>query len=218
MVIGHTQRNLIRVAICVLALGQVPEASATPEAANWRRQTLIGETQTHFFRYVAVSTHPGSYYGYTETLHLEKVRKSDHRIVESFKLRDVSYSQDMNSKVWSEVSEPLDPFDVAGFLQSNKVRLTFSDDLFEDRTFAIDSAGVWEVFEDGRVQMATRKELERQIPDLGEDPRVAGLQRTGPCCGGVAGRDSYLRILSGSSSWDDFWCEDLLRVPGDIVR
>ena len=53
--------------------------------------------------------------------------------------------------------------------------------------------------------MATRKELERQIPTLGENSRVVGIEETG----GILGEDFYVRIASGSPAWDVDWSEDL---------
>ena len=123
--------------------------------------------------------HPGSHYKYSRTLRIEKVRESDIRVVESFLLRDVAYSQDLNTPRWSEVSGPVPSFDLSSYLRANEVALAFPSDLVDFRTFAIDSAGVWEVFEDGRIQLATRKELERQIPTLGENSRVVGIEETG---------------------------------------
>jgi hypothetical protein len=49
-------------------------ANATPNAATWRRQTLVGENADYFFRYVAIREYPASYYSYRQTLRLEKVR------------------------------------------------------------------------------------------------------------------------------------------------
>jgi hypothetical protein len=130
--------------------------------------------------------------------------------VESILLRDVSYTQDADTDRWSESSVPVPSFDLPSYLAANQVALAFSDDLVHFRTFAIDSAGVQEVFEDGNVQMATRAELERQIPGLGEDPRVVGVEETGP----FNGEYFYLRIESGTAAWDAGWSEDLLMIPG----
>jgi hypothetical protein len=195
----------------LLVLAEI--AMATPEEATWRRQTLLGQNAEHFFRYVTASVQPGSYYAYSLSLRLEKVRKSDLRVVESVLLRDVSYSQHPDSVRWSETSAPVPPFDLPRYLKANRVAMAFADDLIHYRTFAIDSAGVWEVFEDGREQLATRKELERQIPALGDDPRVVGIEGTAP----RSGRDDwYLRIESGSSDLDTDWSEDLLIIRGDL--
>jgi hypothetical protein len=185
-------------------------ARATPEAATWRRQTLIGENAQYFFRYAAISDHPGSNYKYSRTLRLEKVRKSDLRVVESILLRSVTCSQDPNTERWSEAADSVASFDLPGFMRANHVALAFANDLIHFRTFAIDSAGVWEVFEDGRTKLATRKELKRQIPMLGEDPRVVGIEETSP----INSEDFYLRIESGSAAFDADWSEDLLLVRG----
>jgi len=188
---------------------------ATPEAATWRRQTLLGQNAEHFFRYVTVSVHPGSYYSYSRTLRLEKVRKADLRIVESFLLRDVTYNQHPDTLRWSEESDTVPAFDLPSYLRVNQVALAFPNDLGPFRTLAIDSAGVWEVFADGRLQLATHREVTRQIPMLGEDARVVGIEMTG----GIRGEDFYLRIESGSAgAWDMDWSEDLLMIRGVELR
>ena len=204
----------ISIGLALIAI--VTTARATPEAATWRRQTLAGENAEYFFRYVTISENPDSYYSYRRTLRLEKVRKSDLRVVEQLPLRDVAYSQNLDTDLWTEKSETMPPFDLGGYLRTNAVHLPFADDLI--RTFAVDSAGVWEVFEDGRVELAGRQDLVRQIPDLGEEPRVVGIEGTDfqPVSGGKA--YFYLRIWSNSASSDDNWSEDLLLVNKNVLH
>lgn len=199
-------------AVAAVGLVLAGAALATPDAATWRRQTLVGDNARHFFRYVASGEQPGTYYSYSRSLRLEKVRKADLRVMETFVLQNVTYSQDAQSERWSQVSAPVRPFDLSRYLRSNEVHIAFAEDLFLHRTFAIDSTGVWEVFEDGPIQIATRKELERQIPLLGEDPTVAGIESCGP------ESDTYLRIWSGSAGWDSDWSEDLLLVRRSVLR
>jgi hypothetical protein len=194
----------------------VGEAVATPGAATWRRQALVGENAEYFFRYETISENPASYYSRRRTLRLEKVRKSDLSVVESVPLRDAAYSQDPNTGVWSERSEMPPPFDLGGYLTRNAVHLPFSEDLI--RTFSIDSSGVWEVFEDGRVELANRSELLRQIPELGDEPRVVGIERTDykPERGGKS--FLYLRIVANSASDEADWSEYLLLVNSLVFR
>jgi hypothetical protein len=144
------------------------------------------------------------------------VRKSDLRIVEQMPLRDVSYVQDLDTDIWSEHSTELPPFDLSGYLTRNKVHLPFSDDLI--RTFSIDSSGVWEVFDDGRINLASRSDFHKQIPNLGDDPRVVGIEGTDyePSKGGKA--YLFLRVWSNSAASDADWSEDLLLVNRDVFR
>jgi hypothetical protein len=202
-------------ALIVVCLG-VAIARATPEAAMWRRQTLAGENAKCFFRYRATSLQSGTHYAYSRTLHLQKVQKSDFRVLEDIPLLDVSYEQDLETMKWTERPVSLPPFDLAGYLRVNGVHIPFSEDLA--RTFAIDSGGVWEVFEDGRVQLATLKELHRQIPELGDDPRVVGIEHTGFSPPDGAGGYYYLRVWSSTAAIDVDWSEDLLLVPRAIFR
>jgi len=198
------RRLAIGMFVGVLVLAGI--AGATPDAATWRRQTLLGQNADYFFRYVAISDNPGSYYTYSRALRLEKVRKTDFKIVESFVLRNVTYSQHPDTLVWREVSGAVDRFDLPGYLSANQIQLAFADDLLRHRSVVIDSAGVWEVFEDGRIHLATREELERQIPVLHDDPRVVGIEVTS------WQQDKFLRITSGDAAGDSNWAEDLLLI------
>lgn len=204
--------HLVRGLLAVAALFSI--AHATPEPAAWRCEILIGDNEEFFFRYVTDSVHPGSYFTYSSSLRLEKVRKSDARVVKTFLLRNVQYSQHPDSLHWSESSDSLPPFDLTGYLRENRVELAFPSELIHARVFRIDSGGVWEILHDGRVRLATRRELERQIPSLGEHPHVVGIEQTGP----DPSKDLYLLIVSGDESWDDDWAEDLLRIHGGLLR
>jgi hypothetical protein len=189
-------------------------ASATPDAATWRRQTLLGQNADYYFRYVSISEHPASYYQYSRSLRLEKIRKADRRIVETIRLSGTAYSQDMETNRWTDAPDTVPSFDLATYLRANRIATPFANDLIQVRTFTIDSGGVWEVFEDGRIQLATRAELERQIPGLGEGPRVVGIEETGR----IRGEDFFLRIQSGDSASDSDWAEDLLMIRGVELR
>jgi hypothetical protein len=206
--------KLLRVTL-VLAVIAV-EAMATPEAATWRRQALVGENAEFFFRLVTVSENPAEYYSHRRTLRLEKVRKSDLQVVEQVPLRDVIYTQDAVTSKWTEHSTKPAPFDLGGYMVRNAVHLPFSDDLI--RTFAIDSSGVWEVFEDGRTQIAGPADLRRQIPSLGDDPRVVGIERTDYEAEKGGKTFVYLRIWSNTAASDDDWSEDLLLVNDLVFR
>jgi hypothetical protein len=205
-------RRLI-IVVCLLIATNV---ASTPGSGTWRRQTLLGENADHFFRYVTISEYPPSYYSHRRTLRLEKVRKSDFRVVEQIPLRDVAYSESAMTGARTEKSETLPPFDLSSYLTRNAVHLPFSEDVI--RTFTIDSAGVWEVFEDGRVELAGRADLLRQIPELGEAPRVIGIEQTDfePEKGGKA--FFYLRIWSNIASSEDDWSEDLLLVNRNVFH
>jgi hypothetical protein len=65
---------------------------------------------------------------------------------------------------------------------------------------------------DGRVVIAGHADLLAQIPNLGEEPRVVGIETTDfePEAGKKA--FFYLRIWSNSAAGDVDWSEDLLLV------
>jgi hypothetical protein len=202
---------VIMIALAILAAGVV----ATPQVSTWRRQTLVGENAEYFFRYVTVSENLNQY-SFRETQRLEKVRKSDLRVADQAVLRDVVYAKDLESGVWNERSVALPPFDLAEYLTRNAVHLPFSNDVI--RTFSIDSSGVWEVFDDGRVELVGPSDLQRQIPKLGEDPRVVGIENTSYEPGEDGRAYLYLRVWSNSAADDVDWSEDLLLVNRRVFR
>jgi hypothetical protein len=192
------------------------QALATPNPAIWRRQTLVGENAEYYLRYVTTSENPPTYYSFRRTLQLERIRKIDFRVVERVSLRDATYSQDLSTGRWGERSETLPPFDLSGYLRENAVYLPFADDL--ERTITIDSMGVWEEFQDGRIQLANLQDLLRQIPSLGREPRVVGFERTGFRPDSGTKGYLYLRVWSNTASSDDDWSEDLFLVDMSVFR
>lgn len=207
-------RRTMSALACTVALGVfgASESQATPEPATWLRQVLIGENPTRFFRYVTIHDHPGTHYAYSETLRVQAVRKTDLRVAEDSLVRVTDYSQDYETRVWSTHEEPTPPFDLGGYLRRHGVFLAFAESMA--RRFEIDTTGVLEVFEDGRVELLSRADLNRQIPDLGEEPRVVGIEWTQMTLPDGSTAFYYLRIQSNTAAVDDYWSERLAIVPG----
>ena len=74
------------------------------------------------------------------------------------------------------------------------------------------------MFEDGRIEVAGRVDLSRQIPNLADNPRVVRIEQTD--CQVAAGEKAffYLLIASGYAASDEDWSEDLLLVNRSALR
>lgn len=209
------------VALALLATAGATPAVATPDAATWIRHTLVGENDSCFVRQVTVEDHPPSYDEFSVSARLERARKSDLRVVETVPIRDVKYTRDVDAVKWTGTEQELPTFDLAGYLRRHDLLPAFADDLVENRKWAIDEKGVWEVFEDSRERVATRAEYLRQRPVRERDgwsgARVVGLERTR-----AAEFSNYeqvwLRIADGNSATDAPWTEWLLMVPAKRVH
>ena len=202
-------------AIACLALW-CAEARGTPEASQWHRETLIGENASVFLRFVSVRDQPGSSYSFAETLRVEVVRKADLRVVKNYRIHMADFEDSSADGHWSVIEEPQPAFDLSKLLRVNKVWLAFSDDL--QRSFEVSESGVNEVFEDGKIQLLSGPELMRQIPMLGSEPRIAGIETTALVQPNGESACHYLLLRMNSAAMDDDWSEYVLMIPGGRLR
>jgi hypothetical protein len=205
----------IRWAAVVLVLLTPAWAIATPETETWRRASLIGENSEHYFRWM-LTVQPVSSDTFTESLRFQKINKRDLAQVEDVLVREVVWKQAPNRVDWIASREARPPFDVGARLSQDSVRLAFADDAAP--ALAVDDSGAWLLREGERERVLDRAELDRQIPELAETPRVAGARSTWHLV-----RPSgepllyYYSVLSGPDV-DSRESEDLLLVPESAIR
>ena len=190
-------------------------AHATPEAAEWHRETLVGENRDFYFALRATRTYPGSYYAYSEELSLVKVAKANRSIAETVTLQRRECSQDFQTEAWTCGDDSIPQFDLGAYLRHHAVRIPFAEDWPQD--LRIDSAGVYLNVEDVRATVLPWDALQRQLPDLGDEPRIVGLEATQARLLDGAEALYFCRVQSNTTAIDDDWSEDLLLVPEALV-
>jgi hypothetical protein len=77
--------------ICFVSLLFSLPAWATPEESVWRRMTLLGINNQHYFAYVVERKNPGSYYDYTDRVLVEKYHIKTNRLTETLLVRETAY-------------------------------------------------------------------------------------------------------------------------------
>jgi hypothetical protein len=163
----------IAITALTIARGAHAADDADDGAASWYRETLLGENSECFVRLVSIWD--SRWYGHAlaDTQRVERVRKSDFRVVESIPIV-IAHFTDEDSGKWRSTFETLPAFDLAGYLKRHRVAAAFSaprDDV------VLDSKGLRAVYQDGAAM--TSEDQQRRGPRLRGDFTLAGLEATG---------------------------------------
>ena len=207
---------------CVITLSV--RSIATPDAAKWHRETVLGENATEFFVLRAEWWHGPWYYSYSERIELERINAEDLTVQETWLLKCGGGSQDLATNVWSYKSCDSADVDLGDVLHDVELHPVFSPEFLPEEfskgltpeSFEIDSSGVWLWRSGRRALVVTQDELRRQIPDLHAKPVIVGRVRG--TWKGPPPRE-YLSVRSGlGASSDVDWFEDVLVVPFEQIR
>jgi hypothetical protein len=196
--------------LCLITV--IPLAGeASPSAGSWRRMVVLGDNGAHAFLLRSEWSQPGSYYSTSEKVSIVRIRLSDWSTEETWVLRSVAYSQDMNSFEWMASETDSSTADLAAILRTFKVRPVFAET--SPAQFGIDSTGVWAHANDRRVVVATMEQLRQRIPDLSWEPSVVRVEK-----GWGHGQGFYyLTVRSGACAGDVNWFEDIVAVPHQTI-
>lgn len=209
-------RHRVAIAIGLLATAAAPHAStATPDAANWHRETLLGDNDDSYFQYVTWSFHPGSYYAYRQTYALQRISKATLEVLEEIPLREVSYLAPNAGDQWVATEKELPPFDLPAYLRANDVHHAFAES--RDPELEISRVGLFLVVRGLRELVMERDSLDARIPGLGEGPLVLRQETTRLPVPRGKRRPTYWTVVSNTACGDDNWSEGLLMIDGDVL-
>ena len=193
------------------------ESRGTPETATWRRESLLGETANSYVVLRQEWSQPGSYYEFSNELRVVRLDKKNRTVMEERLVERSSCSEDPDTMVWHCSYDSLPSFDLSRFLTTLQARPAYGSDW--SQAVSIDSAGLYVQRPGSKAYVLLMPAVRRQLPRLGEEPRVVGVETTDSHQ--VSGGPSILFILiqSNTASIDDDWSEDLLLVDeADLQR
>jgi hypothetical protein len=202
----------------VLLSGLTPvQSRVTPEAARWHKDLLLGETADGYVVLRQERRYPGSYYEYSDELRVVRVAENNRAVMEEYVTQRSHCRQHPDTMIWHCSYDSLPPFDLSRHLRTRGVRAAYASDRAQGAS--IDSQGLYIEWEGIRATIMPMTAVLRQLPDLGEEPRVIGVMTTdrhevfgGPLI-------YFFDVLSGFEAIDDNWSEDLLLVEeGDLQR
>lgn len=208
-------RVALAIAIGLLAAALPRAAVASPDAANWHRETLLGDNDDSYFQYVTWSFHPGSYYAYRQTCALQRISKATREVLDEIPLREVSYLAPNAGDDWIATEKELPPFDLPVYLRANDVHHAFAES--REPELEISRAGLFLVVRGFRELVMGRDSLDARIPGLGNDPRVLREEMTRLPVPRGKRRPTYWTVVSNTACGDDNWSEDLLMIDGDVL-
>lgn len=130
---------------------------ASPDKSQWRRMTLLGTNQQHYYAYVVERENPGSYYEYTVRSQIEKYHIKTNRLITATIIRETSYSlPDPEKPKWTQVDKTLPSVDLGAYLKQENIDASFPETWKRDMGIAYTKGGLY-------LQRGTKKVLLRQL-------------------------------------------------------
>ena len=117
-------------AVCMLWSSLV---SASPDEAIWRAVNILGANNDHYYVLVTQRDYPGSYYSYRERIFVEKHITKLNRTVFSEVISDIQYTNiDPEKDEWKSEAKTVQAFDLAGYIEKEKIAPLFPNPLGPD--------------------------------------------------------------------------------------
>lgn len=207
-------RPLARIAV-ILLVNLAQPASASPGAATWYRESLLGENGSHAFVLTTTMINEGSYYRFRELQNLLRIDKRSGAVVDSILIRDVVIYSDPSTSVRSLREEQTPSFDLPAYLRVHGTYGSFSQDP-EDQA-ELDSTGLYLPVGDARVVLVSISAIRARFLPSCEPNAVAllGADFTLAVPDSGLSRVTYYRISSSPAGSDIPSSEVLIMVPGD---
>lgn len=190
-------------------------SSATPGAASWRREVLLGANDDFYFVWVAKWSQPGSHYTSRESVTVHTARFDNNVAVDSVLVLAAHHTFIQSQGPWEASYSELPQFDLAQFLSENRIRPAFTSEWPKD--VAIEDGALVVRGEFGSKVVLTRSEIGELVPSIGRDPhivqcqRVRRMNRSGPLV-------LFFTIRFNTSHDDDDWTEVLIPVTLEQVQ
>lgn len=189
-------------------------ASATPGAATWHRETLIGENGSSYVLLISDHVNEGTYYRWREVQRVERIDKRSGKTIEALPIREVDFVSDMQTLAPSRTA-----FDLAAYAAAHQLSAPFTHDE-SPHVVGLDSTGLvvrWDGRSELIVPMATIRA--RFVPSGEPDePRLIGIEFTRARPDSGLGRMQYYRILSSPAGSDISSSEVVIMVPEERIR
>jgi hypothetical protein len=202
------------VAVCSVAVS----ARATPNAATWRRELLLGSNKDSYFVWVLKWGQGGYSHTYGAGMALERRSLHDRTVLESHDVLRFGASNLENPREWKRTPGDVAAFDIVAYLREQEVSPSFS----QDYAFGAElREGALVLVEgDHAALLLGPSELEAQLSlPLAEMREV----RVVPTCQVTdtnrhhTEETWFYTLQFNSPSIDDDWSEVLLVVPGARV-
>jgi hypothetical protein len=205
-------RPLARIAV-ILLMNLAQPASASPGAATWYRESLLGENGSHAFVLTTTMINEGSYYRSRELQNLLRIDKRTGAVVDSILIRAVVIYSDPSTSARSLREEQPPSFDLPAYLRAHGTYGSFSQDPEEQAE--LDSTGLYIPVGVARVVLVPMATIRARFQPSGEPDAVAllGGEFTLAVPDSGLSRMIYYRICSSPAGSDVPSSEVLIMVP-----
>ena len=199
-------------AILLLLLAAASSATATPGASTWYRESLLGENGSHYFVLESRWINTGTYYGHTEFQRIVMRSKYTDAIEDTVLVRKTVFTTDAGTGERSVTEEATPSFDLAAYVRAHSIQMPFGMELHP--VPRLDGSGLFQLYEDGRVDILSIEQIRERIPPGGEIERLEflGAEFTSATPDSGLRPMSYYRISSFPAGSDVDGSEIIIRA------
>jgi hypothetical protein len=175
--------------------------SATPDPAIWIRETLIGANEEYYFSYILERHYPGTYFAFTDVLHLCTFSLCDGSLVADTTLCRTAHVDTTTLGDWTRKDEVHVFPDIGHYLAQRRVELAFPMRFYQKESLVVTPDGIYFESGDKRSQLLAREALGGVFVSDTDEIRLVGQLSVGAYC--------FLIIESGHWNLD---CDSSHRV------
>jgi len=167
-------RIIFRLVTLIGTLLFITTVYATPSAATWQRESLIGCNEKYFYTFIMERNNPASYYEYTEIFSLAQYEIANSQLVNKTVIRKTRHADKQADGHWVKEEQQTNAFDLNQFLSKDNLVYIFPADMSETQ-WLVEADGIYLQGDKGKVILVPKSDLATKVPWFNAYSRIAGL-------------------------------------------
>lgn len=203
-------RNIFRLVTLMGTLIFITITHATPSAATWQRESLIGCNEKYFYTFILERNNPASYFEYTETFSLAQYEIAGGKLTNKTVIRKTRHVDKQADGHWVTEEQQTNAFDLNQFLSKDNLVYIFPAARSETQ-WLVQAEGIYLQGDKGKAILVPKSNLATTVPWFNAYSRIAGLYEL---------NNNYYVLLEqgdelGSRSLDNDFQQTIIVVTGD---
>jgi hypothetical protein len=203
-------QNIFRSVLFMGALLVTTVTHATPSAAIWQRESLIGSNDKYFYTFLLERNNPATYFEYTETFSLAQYEIASRKLVNTTVIRKTRHVDEQADGNWVKTEQQTKAFDLNQFLTKANLNYAFPADS-GDTQWLMQADGIYLQGDKGKVILVPKADLTTKVSWFNAYSKIAGLYEL---------KNNYYVLLEsgdelGGRSLENDFQQTIIIVTGD---
>jgi hypothetical protein len=197
--------------LMILAAPCASMVNASPNAATWHSERLLGENGRYYFLLVTEWINKGSYYQHTEVQRIHKVDKLTDSTVAVTDIRRVLSTNHVEREEQELREQSLPNFNLSAFLRSNGILHPYP--MRDYYRAQLDSTGLYFVLSGRKIPLLSLSELKERTPTRDLPREVVGVEFTSVWPDSGVERMVYYTLRTHAAGGDIDAADVVVAVP-----